>query len=110
MLSEIIEHAIAAETDIALVEGPPIEADDLGSFARSRRIDVVVFSAGASEFTQERIAGLLHAIPRLGLLAIDGPADRAELHHLTPARDRITPLTRSSVVAAIRAGAALRRR
>jgi hypothetical protein len=110
MMSEIIEHAITAEPDFALVEGAPTDADDLGSFARSRRIDVVVFPAGDAVFTQERIAGLLHAMPRLGLLAIDGSADRAELHHLAPAQDRIAPLTRSSVAAAIRAGAALRRR
>lgn len=106
----MIERAIAAEADIALVEGAPTGADDLGSFARSRRVDVVFFPAGDAEFTQERIAGLLHAIPRLGLLAIDGTADRGALHHLTPTQDRITSLTRSSVIDAIRAGAALRRR
>jgi hypothetical protein len=110
MLSEIVEHAIAAEADIALVEGAPVDVHDLSSFARTKRVDVVVFPAGADEFTQESIAGLLHAIPRLGLLAIDGTADRAALHHLVPTHDLITPLTRSSVVAAIRAGAALRRR
>jgi len=109
-LSEIIQHAIAAETDLALVAGVCVDADDLGGFARTKRIDVVVFPAGAAEFTQERIAGLLHAVPRLGLLAIDGTADHAELHHLVSARDPIASLTRSSVVAAIRAGAALRRR
>lgn len=110
MLTEIIEHALASESDIAIVEGALIEADDLGSFSRTKRVDVIVFPAGTEEFTEQRIVRLLHANPRLGLLAMDGTADRGVLHHLVPAQDGIGRLTRSSVVAAIRAGAELRRR
>jgi hypothetical protein len=110
MLSEIIEHALACETDMAIVENALVDADDLGRFSRTKRVDVIIFPAGAEEFTEERIVSLLHANPRLGLLAMDGAADSGDLHHLVPAHDRFGRLTRSSVVAAIRAGAELRRR
>jgi hypothetical protein len=110
MLCEIIEQAIASEPDIAIVEGALVAPDDLGTFSRTKRIDVIIVPAGTEEFTADHIVRLLHANPRLGLIAIDGTADRGDLHHLVPAHEPIGPLTRSSVLAAIRAGAALKRR
>jgi hypothetical protein len=110
MLCEVIEQTIASEPDIAIVEGALVAADDLGTFSRTKRIDVIIVPAGAMEFTEDHVVGLLCANPRLGLIAIDGTADRGDLHHLVPAHEPIGPLTRSSVIAAIRAGAALRRR
>jgi hypothetical protein len=110
MLSEIIEHALASETDMTLVEGAVVEADDLGRFTRTERVDVVIFPSGAEEFTSDRIGRLLHVNPRLGLFAMDGAADRGGLHHLVPAHEDIRPLTRATIAAAIRTGAALRRR
>jgi hypothetical protein len=110
MLCEVIEQAIAPEPDIAIIEGAIIAAGDLGTFSRTKRIDVVIVPAGGEEFTEDRVVRLLRANPRLGLIAIDGTADRGDLHHLVPAHEPIGPLTLSSVIAAIRAGAALRHR
>jgi hypothetical protein len=110
MLREIIEQAIASEPDMAIVEGELVAADDLGTFSRTKRIDLIVFPAGTEGFTEDHVIRLLSANPRLGLLAIRGAADRGELHHLIPAHEHIGPLTRSSLIAAIRAGASLRRR
>jgi hypothetical protein len=110
MLCDVIEQAIASEPDLAIVEGALVAADDLGTFSRTKRIDVIIVPAGAEEFTEDHVVRLLCANPRLGLIAIDGTADRGDLHHLVPAHEPIDPLTRSSVIAAIRAGAALRHR
>jgi hypothetical protein len=110
MLCEVIEQAIASEPDLAIVGGALVAADDLGTLSRTKRIDVIILPAGAEEFTEDHIIRLLRANPRLGLIAIDGTADRGDLHHLVPAHEPIVPLTRSSVIAAIRAGAALRHR
>ena len=110
MLCEVIEQAIASEPDLAIVEGALVAADDLGTFSRTKRIDLIIVPAGAEEFTEDHVVRLLRANPRLGLLAIDGTADRGDLHHLVPAHEPIGSLTRSSVIAAIRAGAALRHR
>jgi hypothetical protein len=110
MLCEVIEQAIASEPDLAIVEGALVAADDLATFSRTKRIDVIIVPAGAEEFTEDHVVRLLRANPRLGLIAIDGTADRGDLHHLVPAHEPIGPLTRSGVIAAVRAGAALRRR
>jgi hypothetical protein len=110
MLCEVIEHAIASEPDLAIVGGALVAADDLGTFSRTKRIDVIIVPAGTEEFTEDHVVRLLRANPRLGLIAIDGTADRGDLHHLVPAHEPIGPLTRSSVLAAVRAGAALKRR
>jgi hypothetical protein len=110
MLCDVIEQAIASEPDLAIVEGALVAADDLGTFSRTKRIDVIIVPAGAEEFTEDHVVRLLRVNPRLGLIAIDGTADRGDLHHLVPAHEPIGPLTRSSVIAAIRAGAALRHR
>lgn len=109
MLSEIIEHAVASDPDIAIVEDAPVEADDLDGFSRAKRIDVIIFPATAAEFSDERIGRLLHANPRLGLLAMDGAADRGDLHHVVRTCDGIGRLTQPNLVAAIRAGAQMRR-
>jgi hypothetical protein len=110
MLCDVIEQAIASEPDLTIVKGALVAADDLGTFSRTKRIDVIIVPAGAEEFTEDHVVELLGANPRLGLIAIDGTADRGDLHHLVPAHKSIGPLTRSSVIAAIRAGAALRHR
>ena len=110
MLCEVIEQAIASEPDLAIVEGALVAADDLGTFSRTKRIDVIIVPAGAQEFTEDHVVRLLHANPRLGLIAIDGTTDRGDLHHLVPAHEPIGPLSRSSVIAAVRAGTALKLR
>jgi hypothetical protein len=110
MLCEIIEHAIASETDMAIVEGAAVEADDLGSYSRANRIDVIIFPAGSGYLTDARVGELLYTNPRLGLLSMDTAGDRAELHHLVPAHDDFGRLSQTSLTKAIRAGASLRRR
>jgi hypothetical protein len=110
MLREIIEQAIASEPDLAVVEEAVVTADSLGTYARTKRIDLIIFPSGTEEFAEHQVVRLLRANPRLGLLEIDGTADRGDLHHLIPTREHIGPLTRSSLVAAIRAGATLRLR
>ena len=110
MLREIIEQAIAPEPDMTVVARELVAADDLGIFSRTKRIDLIIFPAGTEEFAADHVVRFLHENPRLGLLAIYGTADQGDLHHLIPAQERIGPLTRSSLIAAIRAGATLRRR
>lgn len=109
MLRDIVEHAIAAEPDMISVEGAPLAAADLTAFLRARRVDVAIFPAAVEGLGDDRIVALLRAHPRLGMLALDGSADQGTLHHLVPVHETIGRLTRSSVIAAIRAGAALRR-
>ena len=83
--------------------------DDLGEYTRQHRIDVVLYVAGAEEFDDDRIVGMLRANPRLSLLSIDGRRDQGVLHHLVPAHEEIGPLAQSTLTAAIRAGAARRK-
>ena len=110
MLSEIIGQAIASEPDMTIIDSAYLAADDLGTFSRTKRIDVIIFPADAAYFSDDRIDRLLNSNPRLGLLAVNGQEDSGELHHLVPVSDDIGPLTVSTVIAAIRAGSALRRR
>jgi hypothetical protein len=77
---------------------------------RRRRVDVIIFGADDTHFPESAITEILQAHPRLGLLAIDGAADAGTLHHLLPVRARIGRLAYDSLAAAIRSGAALRRR
>jgi len=109
MLSDMIIEAIASEPDMMIVTGNDSETNEIDAFLHNRRIDVIIFGAGNSRFLDTEIARLLHENPRLGLLAIDGAADRGTLHHLVPVRDEIGRLDQSSVVGGIRAGASLRR-
>jgi hypothetical protein len=109
MLNEILRAAISSETDMKIVDPDVRGMIDLGPYTRRRRIDVVVFPAGDGDFDEDRIAELLHANPRLSLLAIDGQTDAGTLHHFIPAHEAIGQLAQSNLAAAIRAGAALRR-
>jgi len=108
MLTEIIRAAIAAEPDMAIVEGGADRIVELGAYTRRRRIDVVIFVSGDEAFADDRIIGLLRTNPRLSLLAMDGRRDQGTLHHLVPAHDAIGRLAHASLTSAIRAGAALR--
>jgi hypothetical protein len=108
MLSDIVTQAIASEPDMVIVDGMQCEIDDLDIFSVRRRVDVVIFGESYEHFSQGFVSRLLHKNPRIGLLAIDGVADRATLHHLVPVQDEVGPLDQTSVVGAIRAGAALR--
>ena len=108
MLNTIIRNAIAAEADMTVVGDNPSKTD-LGALTRRRRIDVVLFRAGDSDFTDASIDRLLRANPRLGLLAVDGAEDSRILHHLVRTCSEFRPLARSTLASAIRAGAALRR-
>ena len=110
MLSDIIAQAIRPEPDMAIVGAVDSGSDVLQPMLLRRRIDVVIFSAGDTQFSDSAITDMLRAHPRLGLLAIDGAADAGTLHHLVPVRDRIGRLEHASVTGAIRSGAALRRR
>jgi hypothetical protein len=109
MLNEIVRAAISSEPDMTIVEAAVRGCGDLGEYTRQRRIDVVLYVADAEDFDDSKIAGMLKANPRLSLLAIDGRRDQGVLHHLVPAHDPIGPLAHSSLAAAIRAGAALRK-
>lgn len=110
MLSDIIAHAIAEEPDMAIAESA-LEADEsLAAYTRRKKIDVIIFSSAAGLFDAARIEDLLHANPRLGLLEVSGRRDGGVLHHLLPAHEEIGALAQQSLAAAIRAGAALRRR
>jgi hypothetical protein len=110
MLRDVITLTIADEPDMVIVENAAGPSEDFGSYARRKKIDVVIFSK-APEFSEEgRIDDLLRVIPRIGLLEVVGAEDRGTLHHLVAAHDEVGPLTQSNLVAGIRAGAALRRR
>jgi hypothetical protein len=109
MLSDIIAQAIKPEPDMTIVAPIDSGTDELETLLRRRRIDVVIFGADDRNFSDPDIARLLHAVPRLGLLAVDGAADQATLHHLVPVRDQIGQLAQSTVADAIRTGSALRR-
>jgi hypothetical protein len=108
MLSDIIRGAVALEPDIAIVESAAVPTLDLGSFTRRHRIDVLICHAADADFTNDLIDRLLHSNPRLGLVAIDGADDSGVLHRLVPAHDRFAGLRQSSLIDAIRAGAAIR--
>lgn len=108
MLNEIIRATIAAEPDMTIVEDTTHGDEELGIYTRRRRIDVVVFHVGNEKFTDEKIVQMLRINPRLSLLSMDGQLDQGTLHHLAPTHDAIGRLTRCSLTAAIRAGAALR--
>jgi hypothetical protein len=108
MLDEIIRATISAEPDMAIVEQVMRRHNDIGAYTRQKRIDVVIFTAGDQDFSDDKIDHMLRANPRLALLSIDGRRDQGTLHHLVPARDPIGRLAQSSLTDAIRAGTALR--
>ena len=110
MLDEIIRATISAEPDMAIVEHATRPDDDIGAYTRRQRIDVVIFTSGDKDFSDDKIDHMLRANPRLALLSINGQRDQGTLHHLVPARDAIGRLAQSSLTAAIRVGAALRTR
>jgi hypothetical protein len=109
MLNEIIRATITAEPDMTIVEDAMHCADEIGAYTRRRHIDVVIFVAGDKNFVDDKIVQLLGTNPRLSLLSIDGKRDQGTLHHLVPAHDAISRLAQTSLTAAIRAGAALKR-
>jgi hypothetical protein len=108
MLNEVIRATIATEPDMTIVEHPIRCADDIGTYTRRHRIEVVIFVAGNEIFADDKIVQILRTNPRLSLLSIDGKRDHGTLHRLVPAHDSIGRLAQSSLTAAIRAGAALR--
>jgi hypothetical protein len=105
MLGEIIGAAIADEADMWVVEGSPSIAK-LGEYSRRRRIDAIILPAGG--IGEEDIQRAFRANPRLCLLAVDAPSDRAVLHHLTPTAKTVDGLADTAIAPAIRAGVALR--
>jgi hypothetical protein len=109
MLRDVITLAIADEPDMVIVENAAGASEDFGAYARRKKIDVVIFSKAPELSDQARLDDLLCAIPRIGLLEVIGAEDRGTLHHLVAAHHEIGPLTQPNLVAAIRAGAALRR-
>jgi hypothetical protein len=109
MLNEIVHAAISSEPDMTIVDSLSRGDDRLGALTRQRRIHVVIYPAADTDFDRNKILGLLQANPRLSLLAIDGRGDAATLHRLAPAHDAIGRLAQSTLTAAIRAGAALRK-
>jgi hypothetical protein len=109
MLNEIIRATLASEPDMTIVDGSGRGDDDIGAYTRRRQIDVVIYPEGNAHFADDKLVAMLKANPRLALLAIDGPRDEGTLHHLVPAHDAIGRLAYSSLTAAIRAGAALRK-
>jgi len=110
MLRDIIALAIADEPDIEIVENAVGPTEDVAAYTRRKRVDVLIFSDVSSPFDDAHIDDLLHANPRLGLIEVNGPQDRGMLHRLVAAHEDIGALAQSSLTAAIRAGAAMRRR
>jgi hypothetical protein len=108
MLNEIIRATVSAEPDMTIVEDPARDDEELGTYTRRRRIDVVIFVAGDKNFADDKIVQMLRINPRLRLLSMDGKCDRGTLHHLVPAHDAIGRLAQSTLTAALRTGAALR--
>jgi chemotaxis response regulator CheB len=109
MLNDIVRATISSEPDMTIVDGAVCGDDDIGAYTRRRQIDVVIYPADNADFADDKLVRMLKANPRLALLSIDGPRDEGTLHHLVPAHDAIGRLAQSSLTAAIRAGAALRR-
>jgi hypothetical protein len=109
MLNDVMRATISSEPDMTIVEGAVCDDDDIGAYTLKRRIDVVIYPAGSTHFADDKLVRALKANPRLALLSIDGPRDQGMLHHLVPAQDTIGRLAQSSLTAAIRAGAALRK-
>jgi DNA-binding NarL/FixJ family response regulator len=107
MLNTIIGGVVAAESDMTIV-GETDTADAAFEFMRHRRIDLVLFSRRAITFDSPQIDQALRTNPRLGLLAVDGPADCATLHHLVRSDDDFRPLHAATLAEAIRVGASLR--
>jgi len=108
ILNAIVRDAITAEGDMAVVEQSDIR-EDLGMLTRRRRIDVVLLGLSARTPVVADIERLLHANPRLGVLMLDGSHDRGVVHRLVRACNEFVPLAQSTLAAAIRTGAALRR-
>jgi hypothetical protein len=109
MLNEIVRAAVSSEPDMTIVDSLVRGDDDLAAVTRRRRIDVVICPAADHAVDAGRIQALLHVNPRVSLLAIDGRRDAGTLHRLVPAHDAIGRLAQTSLTAAIRAGAALRK-
>jgi DNA-binding NarL/FixJ family response regulator len=108
ILNAIVRDAITAESDMTVVEQSDTR-NELGVLTRRRRIDVVLFSLSARAPAVADIERLLHANPRLGVLMLDGSHDRGVVHRLVRACNEFVPLAQSTLAAAIRTGAALRR-
>jgi len=108
MLNEIIRATIAAEPDMTIVEDAIRCNEDLGAYTRRHRIDVVIFAAGNEKLADDKIVEILRSNPRLSLLSMDGQRDQGTLHYLVPVHEAVGRLAQSSLIAAIRAGAALR--
>jgi chemotaxis response regulator CheB len=106
-LREIMRDAVAHEPDITIA-GDMEKPADLAAFTVRRRVDVVLFSRREGAIPQDEIDRLLHANPRLALLAVDAVNGCATLHHLVRADKEFPPLEQASFAAAIRAGASLR--
>jgi chemotaxis response regulator CheB len=110
MLNEIVRAAISSEPDMTIVDSVASGDGDLGALTRRHHIDVVIYPVADDHFQADMVLGLLQANPRVSLIAIDGQRNGGTLHHLVPAHDAICRLAQSSLTAAIRAGAGLRKR
>jgi DNA-binding NarL/FixJ family response regulator len=108
ILNAIVRDAITGEGDMTVVEQSDTR-DDLGMLTRRRKIDVVLFSLSTRAPALADIERLLHGNPRLGVLMLDGSHDSGAVHRLVRACNEFAPLARSTLTAAIRTGAALRR-
>src|SRR5215472_16028659 len=108
MLNDIIRATIAAEPDMTIVEDAIRRNEDLGAYTRRHRIDVVIIAAGNEKFTDDKVVETLRSNPRLSLLSMDAQRDQGTLHYLVPVHEAVGRLAQSSLIAAIRAGAALR--
>jgi hypothetical protein len=106
-LREIIMDAVANEPDMAIA-GYMEKPADLAAVTVRRRVDLVLFSRREGTIPEDQVDRLLHANPRLALLAVDAVNGRARLHHLVRVDEEFPPLEQASLAAAIRTGTALR--
>lgn len=109
MLSDIISQAVAAEPDMVIISDLADQTTELASFSLQHQVDVIILDSGEEHFSEQEIDRLLQINPRLGVIAIEGACDRGVLQRLVPSREPFSPLTKSGVIEAIRAGASLRR-
>jgi hypothetical protein len=104
LLSDIVRHAVLAQTDMALVAAPRVRGLALGE------ADVVVVGLPTARQAEE-CSRLLYANPTAKVVAIGTDDGRASLYELTPQCVALGDLSPEGLVEAIRrAGGASRAR
>jgi hypothetical protein len=104
MLHDILDHAVADQDDVALV-GDRDSISSLHTAVDVHSADVVVVGVERQDWVGSYI-DLFRDHPMLRLLAIRNDGRAAVMHELSIRRYRVTDLTPSSIIDAIRASVA----